>query len=267
MTTLHLSRSRALPAALLSVAAAAAVVAALALPRRPQRDEYHAFVDLRPLGGIRNGANVLSNAAFLAAGLVGLAVVRRRRSAFLDARERAPWMVLFGGVALVAVGSAVYHLEASNGTLVLDRLPMTIGFMGLLSAMIAERIDVRAGTGLLLPLVAIGVASVAWWWGTERSGAGDLGPYLLVQAFSIVSVPLLLATGAPRYDGTGGIVGGLALYGGAKVTEALDREIFRATAGLVSGHTLKHLLAAAAVFLLAVGIARRRPCAPAPAPR
>jgi hypothetical protein len=42
----------------------------------------------------------------------------------------------------------------------------------------------------------------------------------------------------------------LLFYTLAKVTEVKDREIFEVSAGLVSGHTLKHILAAIGLALL-----------------
>jgi hypothetical protein len=253
------ARPWAAPAALLAGAAAAALAVALAAPRLAQDPAYHAFADARALAGVPNAADVLSNVAFLAAGLLGLRAVRRHRDRFLDGRERAPWIALFAGVVGIAAGSALYHLSPSNGTLVLDRLPMSVGFMGLLAAMISERVDVRAGARLLVPLLATGAASVLWWWASELSGAGDLRPYVLAQAFALASVPLLVAAGAPRYTGAPWLLGGLALYGVAKVAELRDGAIFAATGGAVSGHTLKHLIAAGAIALLAVMLARRRP--------
>jgi hypothetical protein len=270
MTTLQLAAFRSGPhprwlAATLLIAAAAGALIYEALQEPIQQSEaYHHFVDRRPFAGIPNAANVLSNVGFLAAGALGLRAVRRRRGAFLDARERAPWIALFAGTLLVSAGSAAYHLDPSNASLVLDRLPMTVGFMGFLAAMIAERVDVRAGARLLAPLLAIGaVTAVSWWW-TTPCGTGDLRPYYFVQAFSLAAVPLLLLASAPRYTGTAWIVGGLGLYGAAKLAELWDEPIFAATGGVVSGHTLKHLLATAGIALLVILIERRRPW-PAPA--
>ncbi len=257
------SHARALRAVV--AAAALAVVAALAAPRFPQDPAYHLFADGRPLLGVPNAADVLSNVAFLAVGLGGLRVLRRRRADLLDARERTPWIVFFVGVLLTAAGSAGYHLSPTNASLMADRLPMSVGFMALFSAIVAERLDVRVGTRLLIPLLAIGAASVLWWYATELRGAGDLGPYYVVQAFPLVSILLLLALGPARYTGSGWLLGALALYGVAKLTELRDGAIFDATRGAVSGHTLKHLLAAMGIGALAVMLARRKPAAPRPA--
>ncbi|HSD21934.1 MAG TPA: hypothetical protein VLC54_17925 [Anaeromyxobacter sp.] len=263
----HGGPHRALRVLVFALITAAAVAAPLAAPRLAQDPAYHLFADRRALLGIPNAANVLSNLAFLAVGLLGLSVLRARHAELLDARERAPWAVLFAGVVLTGAGSVVYHLGPTNGTLAVDRLAMTIGFMGLLSAMIAERLDVRIGVALLLPLLVIGAASVLWWYGTELRGSGDLRPYLAVQAYPLLAIPLLLVLGRARYTGSSWLLAALALYATAKLAEVWDAAIFLATARVVSGHTLKHLLAALGIGVLALMLARRRPLAArAPAP-
>jgi pimeloyl-ACP methyl ester carboxylesterase len=138
-----LPRASSLRAAAFIALTAGAVAATLAMPRLAQDAAYHDFADHRALAGIPNAANVLSNVAFLAVGCVGLRVLGRGRATFLDARERTPWIVMFAGVLLTAGGSAAYHWDPANGSLVLDRLPMSIDFMALFAAMIAERLDPR----------------------------------------------------------------------------------------------------------------------------
>jgi hypothetical protein len=254
-----LERRPALRVLVFAIVTVGAIVATLAAPRISQDPAYHLFADRRPLLGIPNAADVLSNLAFLAVGLLGLRVLGARHAELLDARERAPWMVLFAGVVLTAAGSAVYHLSPTNASLAVDRLPMSVGFMGLLSAMITERLDVRLGSRLLVPLLVLGAASVLWWYGTELGGSGDLRPYLAVQAYALLAIPLLLVLGRARYTGSSLLIGALALYAAAKLAEARDSAIFTATAGVVSGHTLKHLLAALGIGALALMLAGRRP--------
>ena len=65
-----------------------------------------------------------------------------------------PYLTLFEGVALTALGSGYYHLAPDNARLVWDRLPMTIGFMGLLAAVLAERVSVPVARRLFVPLLA-----------------------------------------------------------------------------------------------------------------
>ena len=50
----------------------------------------------------------------------------------------------------------------------------------------------------------------------------------------------------------------LAIYVGAKIFELFDRQLLQAT-GIVSGHTIKHLFAAAAVFAIVRQLRLREP--------
>jgi len=68
---------------------------------------------------------------------------------------------------------------------------MTLVFMTLLSATLAEKIDLKIGFVLLFPLLIIGMAGVMWWHITELKGEGDLRPYILVQYYSVVFIPLI----------------------------------------------------------------------------
>jgi hypothetical protein len=235
----------------------AGVVKACAMPRIPQNPAYHQFVDVRTLLGVPNAFNVLSNAAFAVVGLAGLRLLVRGGAQLQDRRERWPWLVFFLGVALTSVGSAWYHLNPSNDSLVWDRLPMAIGFMGLLTALICERIDRRAGLWLLVPLVLLGLGSVLYWYFTELAGAGDLRPYYLVQFYPLVAIPLILVLFPSAYTGTAAYAVALGGYLIAKVVEVEDGPVLQ-LGGLVSGHTLKHLLAAAGIGALVWMLEHRR---------
>jgi hypothetical protein len=243
--------------ALVLVAGAIVTFAILSfVPRTPQPLEYHRFADTRTLLGVPNALDVLSNAVFAVVGLLGLGIVRRRAASFDGPAERLPWRVLFWAVVATGLGSAWYHLEPTNDTLVWDRLPMAVGFMALFAALLCERIGVHVGRLLLGPLVVVGVASVASWYLSELRGAGDLRPYLLVQFVPLAAIPLLLGLfPASRRNGADWMIA-LGLYAAAKAFEGADAPVFHALG--VSGHTLKHLLAAAGIAWLARMIWRRR---------
>jgi hypothetical protein len=230
-----------------------------------QDPAYHNFADDRTLLGIPNFLNVISNIPFLLAGVLGLWFVftegaDRRRETFLDARERWPFVVLFSGVGLTAFGSAYYHWAPANDSLVWDRLPMTLAFMGLCAGVIAERIDLEAGLWLLGPLVLLGLGSVAYWIASEHRGQGDLRLYGLVQFYPLVALPLVLLLFPPRYTGAGYLWGALVWYGLAKVLELhfMDRGIYE-LGHVVSGHTLKHLAAAAGAWWVVRMLRARKP--------
>jgi hypothetical protein len=222
--------------------ASAAVLAAM--PPITQDPHYHAFADSRPLLGISNFWNVISNLPFIAIGSVGLARFRR---------ELTP-AVLFFGILLTGFGSWYYHLAPDDGPLVFDRLPMTIGFMALLSAALGERFGKATGDFALWPLLAVGAASLIWWRWT-----GDLKPYVWVQFYPCLILPILywcfpVMTGAPI------LILAAALYGLSKAFEFFDSTLYT-FGGIASGHTLKHLVAAAACFALLRYFGQRRPLA------
>jgi hypothetical protein len=226
----------------------------------PQPLSYHAFADCRAIWSVPNFFNVVSNLPFLAGGAVGLAQVLRAGGGFIDPRERLPYLVFFLGAFLTCFGSAYYHAAPDNQRLVWDRLPMTLGFAGLVSAAIAERVDLEIGLRSLWPLLALGVASVIYWYASERAGAGNVIPYAAYQAWSILVIVLLIAAfPAKRYSHAAGLAWAAVFYGAAKAFETFDLAVYRALGGTLSGHTIKHLFAAAAVFAIVRQLRLRRP--------
>jgi hypothetical protein len=245
------NRRLSLAIAALAILGAASLAILLFLPPVFQDPNSHHFADRRTLLGIPNFWNVVSNAAFLAAAAFGIRALRSR-SAFTENWERHAFGVLLAGTVMVAFGSAYYHLQPDSTTLFWDRLPMTLVFMSLFAATIGERIGLRIGRRCLLPLLALGVMSVAYWRVT-----GDLRPYGIVQFYPMIAIPLLLILLPPRYTGSAGLFATIALYGIAKLLELFDSQL----AAIVStgGHPWKHLAAAASLLCYVITVARRRP--------
>lgn len=249
----------------LGTAAAAAVLAATLLPPIPQDPAYHSFADTRTLSGIPNAANVLSSAPFLLVGAVGLGLLRQPArgggAVFLASRERWPYALFFLSVSLTGLGSAYYHWAPDSGRLLWDRLPLAVAVVSLLAATVAERVDARAGLALLAPLAVLAVWSVLHWHAGEARGQGDLRWYGLVQLSPVVAIPLLLLLLPSPYTRGGEMLAAAALYAAAKGLEALDAPVLSA-GGIVSGHTLKHLLAAGAAWRIVRMLRTRHPTPP-----
>jgi len=144
----------------------AAIGAARVVVKRriPQAPGYHDFADRRSFLGVANFWDVISNVPFLVVGIWGLFVVMSNKfQASPFARSESwPYIVFFLGLALTFLGSSYYHLQPTNFRLMWDRLPMTLGFMGILCGTIAERISLSAGIRLLPPLVLLGLSSVGY---------------------------------------------------------------------------------------------------------
>jgi ceramidase len=221
--------------------AIAAVAGAFWLEPIPQDPAYHAFADARKFAGISNAWNVLTNLPFFVIGALGFATLPRLASIQL----RTHYVVFCAGVTLVALGSAYYHLEPSTRALVWDRMPMTVAFMALFSAVIADRFSWLVGRALLWPSVALGITSIAWWIRTEMAGAGDLRLYGIVQFLPMLLIPLMLLLRNGLWLRAPWLWAGLMAYLAAKLAEYFDSAIFSGL-GWMSGHSLKHLLAAVA---------------------
>jgi len=208
------------------------LVALLPLPPLLQDQSYHEFADQRKLFGIPNFWNVISNLPFIGVGLAGL----------LQLRRHSATVVVFTGLFLTGFGSSYYHLNPNDSTLFWDRLPMTLCFAAILSAVVEERVDASAGAMLLRPLLAIGIFSLLLWRWTD-----DLRLYAWAQFFPFIALVLILRLFPPRYTGASYWGAAAAFYALAKLLEFFDEKVF-SLGSIVSGHTLKHLAAATAGF-------------------
>ncbi|WLA79252.1 hypothetical protein [Bradyrhizobium elkanii] len=232
------------------------IVAAFAAHGRiAQPAHYNDFADHSAIFGIPHAADVLSNIGFALVAIWGWLALRPHRN---SDRLRAGWpgyRLFLIGLFLTAFGSAFYHLAPDNGRLIWDRLPIALAGAGLLGV----RGDTRSGLRTELEAIVLGlfaVGSVAWWVITDRHGADDLRPYLLLQVLPLILIPLWQAIyRAPRSDRIA-FAAAMALYVAAKVAEVLDHQIAD-TLGFVSGHTLKHLLATSATAAIVWGVTRR----------
>lgn len=226
----------------------AAIIVVFNFAPIPQGPAYHRFADQRLLGGLPNFWNAISNIPFLIIGLIGMREVLIRQSAGALDDLRWLYFAFFVGVFLTGFGSSYYHLHPDNRTLVWDRLPMTIAFMALFSVIVGEYISIRAARLIFIPLVCIGLASVFYWHVTELDGRGDLRPYALVQLLPMMLIPAILCLFSPSLEGSKYYWGIVAVYALSKAAEFFDAGIYELS-GHLSGHTLKHLIAAVAPYL------------------
>jgi hypothetical protein len=202
---------------------AAAIIAVLVFHPAPfrQPQAYHHFADTRAWAGIPNALNVVSNVGFLAV-FVAWLLARTERSV----AERT----FFLGIFLTSIGSSYYHLYPGNATLPWDRLGMAIAFMALLAIL------VRAPLAWLAAFEGFGIAAVV------ISGVyDDLQLYGVAQFYPVLVLLILIE---------GWLWAAGAAYAIAKVCEQFDRQILDALHGTVSGHTLKHLFAAAGIYFI-----------------
>ena len=214
-----------------------------------QPKKYLQFADQRMLLGIKNFWNVGSNLPLILLGICGVVMAWKRQLLQDNFSVTPVYLTLFTAVIFTGIGSIWFHLNPTNQTLFWDRLPMAVVFMSLLTALLAEYMGRPLQKILFYPLLLAGAGSVIYWHTTETLGRGDLRPYLLVQFLPILFLFMLMAISRSRFTRSRDILVILFCYGMAKLTEYLDQQIFAATT-LISGHTLKHLLAAVAILIL-----------------
>ncbi len=202
--------------------------------------DNHRFADMRAWRGLSNAMDVLSNLPLALAGGLGLWVLGRRPVA-VDTWQAL--LVFFGGLILTALGSAFYHHAPHATGLAFDRMGMAVTFAGVLSLAVAERVDRRLASQVLGLALFTALISAAL-----PLTHGNVLPWVVVQFGGMA----LIAWAAlqPAAPGALGVRLGavIALYALAKVLEALDAGVFQATGGWISGHSLKHVVAALAAW-------------------
>jgi hypothetical protein len=233
---------------LLAIALLGPLLVLVALDPIVQDPAYHDFADRRAFWGVSNFFDVVSNLAFLAVGVFGLLACRRK----ID--DVGPsWWVFFASVSAVSIGSAYYHWAPTDAALVWDRLPIAVCFASLLVALLAEHAYPRVERFALLPAVGVAVLSVLYWQHT-----GDLRLYVWVVFMPLVAIPVTVLLFRSCHTGTRDLWLVLVLFVLSRVVEVHDHLGFRLLGGHLSGHTIKHLVAAAAVGQIARMVWRRQ---------
>jgi hypothetical protein len=224
-------------------------VALLFIAPIPQDPAYHQFADLETVWGIPNFLNVVTSLSFVVVGLLGFLSSRTHQLTVAP----SSWRTLFGAVAFVGFGSAYYHWAPSHWTLVWDRLPMAVGFMALIVALLSENVNPKLEPILLVPMCLLAIFSVVYWHFTD-----DLRFYIWVQVSPLLGILILFFLFRGRHTHQAYLMAALGLYILAKLAEVEDQSIYLMTQQKLSGHSLKHLLSAWAVFLICRMLNQRR---------
>lgn len=241
------------PAECLLLAAVVLLLAlAWCLPPMALPADYHRFADQRALAGVPHALDVFTNLAFAGMGAWGLWAARRVQRRALPAVQRVLVWGLFVGLMATAVGSSLYHLAPDSAGLALDRLGMALPFAALLGLAAADRIGARAGA-LLAAVVAVAAPASAW----LDALTGNMTPWTVLQVGGLVLL-LALATQRTRSQALGfSLVAVVLIYALAKALELCDWPIFLRTGEVVSGHSLKHIVSAFAVWPVIHTLQRR----------
>lgn len=201
----------------------------------------HPFVDARSLWGVPNFMDVWTNGAMGVAGLLGgWVLLRGGRGA---PGTRLALVVFFGGLLATGFGSAWYHWAPDAQGLVLDRMGMAVTFAGALALAVAERVGQKPAACVMRLTLVVALLSAVM-----PLTHGNVLPWVVVQ-FGGMALMAWLALHKPRAGALGVRLGVLiGLYALAKLLELGDEAVFHATGEVVSGHSLKHLVAGLAAW-------------------
>src|SRR5690606_32138237 len=194
---------------------------------------------------------------------LGVGVLQTRRGTQTMPIVQLAMAVFVVGLMLTGLGSAWYHWAPDAQGLVLDRLGMAVTFAGALALAVSERVSAAAASVTLRMSLMVALLSAVM-----PLSHDNVWPWVVVQ-FGGMALMGWLSMQKPVAGAMGVHIGVLlALYAVAKLFELGDQAIFHATGELVSGHTLKHLVAALAVLPAVMAVrqnARAMVGAPAPA--
>ncbi|MGN6645631.1 MAG: ceramidase domain-containing protein [Cytophaga sp.] len=206
------------------------------VPAIPQDQHYHAFANEQSIASIPNFYNVVSNAGFILSGIWGLGLLQKRHLSPMS-------FLMLIGMILTGLGSAYYHYEPNNETLLWDRLPMTLVFTSFFAEIYARYFGTRQAMRVWIGALVTGIVSVFYWQYTELHGCGDLRLYALVQFLPVLLIAVICFSHGKmnKYMHTP-----LAIificYLVAKFFEHHDHTVFAETQW-ISGHPIKHVLA------------------------
>lgn len=206
-----------------------------------QNQDYHRFADSAYCCYTPNFWNVWSNFPFLVFGVLGLIATKKYLENNISQKN---YFIFFIGVLLTGFGSAYYHYNPNNETLIWDRLPMTISFMSFFSIVIGVFINENWGKKTLLPLLSTGIISILAWVFTE-----DLRMYLMVQFLPILLLILILVFSNLNASSKKYFLAVFMFYLIAKILESYDKQLYEMLNHTISGHSLKHISASLATFV------------------
>ena len=216
---------------------------AIFLPAIAQNQNYHNFADQRTFFGIKNASNTLSNLAFILVGLWGLINFYKNKYIKISNSFSVLLTFFFISIIFTGIGSAYYHLSPNDFTLLFDRLALTLVFTFVLAMVANIRISERSGFHTVAELIILAPLTVLIW-----NYNGNLTPYAVLQFGGIILIVLtLLLTKARKQSPCFASL--IILYGAAKLVEFYDEKIHILSQNLISGHTLKHLIAVLAIII------------------
>lgn len=206
-------------------------------------EHYHEFIDDRAFFGIHRFLDTFSNIGFLYVGILFV------KEIFLRDEKDFNLIIISIGTILVFFGSSYYHLMPENSRLLWDRLPISIVFSGVLAYSLNSNQLIKSTwiNKFNIGYLIFSIASVLTWYVGSLGNENWLAPYVFVQFGGMIILIYIAFTGTNK-EFNKKIMYVLAWYIIAKLCEHFDQGIYTLTQNLLSGHTLKHIFSAIALY-------------------
>jgi hypothetical protein len=118
-------------------------------------------------------------------------------------------------------------------------------------ALLSEYFSLRIEKFFLIPALMFGIFSIVYW-----HAFGDLRIYYWVQLAPMMAISLLLILYPDKNVYKKYLIMTFIFYLLAKLVEIYDKEIFLINNEILSGHSLKHIFAAAGAFSILLMLKR-----------
>jgi hypothetical protein len=212
---------------------------------------YHEFADQSLIWGVPHANDVLSNLSFLLASMLGFLQWTKSQKTAAD----YAYLGFSFCLLLTAIGSSYYHWAPDDARLFWDRLPIALACTMLIAAVRFEHAapaSTRAVLATLCLWCALAFLSVVYW-----KCIGDLRIYLALQVAAIVLIPIWHYVYPTQSTLRRAYFIAIILYVLAKLCELADAAILDFLS-VISGHSLKHLLAAMSGACILIGVGRSK---------
>lgn len=217
-----------------------------------QPQDYHSFAEQRHLV-VPHVGDVLSNLAFVFAGVFLWIQSKKWNTTEIYNGQRGLFAYFCIGAVALGLGSGYYHWEPTDRTLAWDRAAMVLGFAVIFyDSCVRYKIfkENRTVVGSSVSTLVF-LLTVLYWSYFER-----LEPYVFAQFFTMFAL-VVLAVNSYKEIPSRHLFNMFVWYALAKVFESNDEIIFKLTQEIVSGHTLKHIAYAVALYVFGKDMLKR----------
>ena len=140
-------------------------------------------------------------------------------------------------VILLSIASTYYHIKPNNNTILVDLLTISL----ISALLIMYLLDIQ-NNHIKILLYLSGIASVLYWKCT-----GNLLPYSILWLSVIFLLLYVYYDTEYRYESLLIVI----LIVIIRLVEIYDKQIYKLTNNILSGHSLKHILAGIGIYLIA----------------